>query len=85
MTIETRFNKGETVFFIENNAIVSFPVRGIEYRGGHEVIQKNGTITYSFLTSKAPTSLDKDRIVYKNENECFKSIDELANFYKNGK
>lgn len=77
MTIETKFNQGENVFFIENNDIVSFPVDGIEY--------KNGTITYSFIKSKALTLMDRDNVVYKDEKNCYKSIDELSNFYKNGK
>lgn len=77
MTIETKFNKGETAFIIENNDIVSFPVDGIEY--------KNGTITYSFIKRKALTLMDKDIVVYRDEKNCYKSIDELSNFYKNGK
>ena len=77
MTIETRFNKGEYAFIIENNKIIFLPVEEIEY--------SNKTIIYSFITSRAITSLDKDKIVHRDEADCYKSIDELANQYKNGK
>ena len=77
MTIETLFNKGDKVILIENDKITSFPVKDISY--------KSGTITYSFVKSKACTSMDEDTIIYRDEKNCFKSIDELANFYKNDK
>lgn len=74
MTIETKFNKGEKAFIIENDEIICLPVQGIYY--------SNGSISYSFITSKAVTSMDKDSIAYKDEKKCFKSIDELSNFHK---
>lgn len=74
MTIETRFNKGQTAFIIENDGIISLPVHGIEF--------KNWIISYTFLKSKALTMADRDNIIYRDEKDCFKSIDELANFYK---
>ncbi|MEA5461551.1 hypothetical protein VB796_20965 [Arcicella sp. LKC2W] len=75
MTIETRFNLKEIAFFIHNNDIVSFPVYGIEY--------KHGRITYSFMERKSQTLMDNDSIIHIEEKRCYKSIDELAEFYKN--
>lgn len=74
MKIETKFDKGETAFIIENDEIVSFPVNGILY--------EHGTISYSFIKSKALTLMDKDSIIYRDEKKCFKSIDELTNYYR---
>jgi topoisomerase-4 subunit A len=70
MTIETKFDKGEMAFFIDDESIVSFPVSGIYY--------DNGIISYSFTTLRALTNLDKDKVVRRNESKCFKSVNELA-------
>jgi hypothetical protein len=74
MTIDTKFNIKDVAFFIEGNEIVSFPVYGIEY--------KRGSVVYSFMKRKSQTLMDNDSILYIEEKSCFRSIDELADFYK---
>lgn len=74
MKIQSRFDVGQSVVFIENNEIVSYPVHEIEY-----VCR---TIRYSFLVSKAINMMDKDKRVVRDEKDCFKSVHELANHYK---
>ncbi len=75
MIIETEFNKGQKVFFIENDDIISLPVNSIEY--------KNDTVTYSFVKSKALTSMDKDTIIYRDEDKCFASLELMFEHYEN--
>ena len=74
MIIETKFNKGQNAFIIENDGIISLPVHRIEF--------KDETISYTFLKSKALTMIDRDSFIYRDEKDCFKSIDELSFFYK---
>jgi hypothetical protein len=77
MKIETKFNIGENAFIIDNDKIISLPINGIEY------ISK--TITYSFRIRTASSLIDKDKIIFREEANCYKSIDELSTFYKNEK
>lgn len=74
MIIETRFEIGEKVVLIDCNIIISLPVKSIEY--------VNRIIRYSFCTSKAVTNIDSDKIIHRDESECFKSIKELAEYYE---
>ena len=74
MTITTKFNVGEMVFFIENNEITSCRVSEITY--------ESKRVYYRFITSRAPTTLDRDTVVEKEEKDCFVSIDEMAKHYK---
>ena len=74
MTIETKFDKGEKAYIINYDKVICLPVNGIEYN--------NGTINYSFISSKAVTGMDKDTVIYRSEESCFKSITDLANYYE---
>ena len=74
MTIETKFDKGQKVFLIDNDEIISLPVNGVEY--------KNGTITYSFIKHKSQTLMDKDTVVYRDEERCFGSIENMVERFK---
>jgi hypothetical protein len=75
MKIETKFDKGENAVIINDNKIITLQVYNISY--------VHNTINYSFMLSKAPTLMDNDKIIYKDEAECFKSIKELAEYYEN--
>lgn len=74
MKIETKFNVGENAVIINDNRIAIFPVHGITYT--------NRTIHYEFIVSKALSMMDKDKIIYRDEEDCFKSIDELVKYYE---
>lgn len=76
MKIETKFDIGEKVVTIDNNAIVTLPVQEIEYQSVFK------SIKYTLLKYKAVNFGDKDGTVIKSENECFKSITELTKYYK---
>lgn len=73
MIIETRFEIGEKVVLINHDKIITLPVKDIEYL--------NGKVRYSFCETKATTSLDKDRIIYRDEEDIFRSINQLADYY----
>jgi len=74
MKIETKFEIGENAVLIDCDKIITLPVKGVEYI--------NRTIRYYFCSSKAATNLDKDTIIYRDEDECFKSIKELGEYYE---
>lgn len=74
MNIETKFNIGEKVILIDNDKIVSLPVIDIEYT--------HKTIHYTFCSKKGLTMMDRDTIIYRDEEECFKNIMELVEFYQ---
>ena len=75
MIIETKFDKGDVVFVIEDDDIISLPVMKVSY--------EDGVVLYSFLKRKSTTLMDRDIIIHRAQKNCFKSIDELATFYKN--
>ena len=77
MIIKTKFEIGEKVVLIDNNIIITLPVKEIEY--------VHRTIFYLFCKSKAATMLDNDIIIQRCESECFKSVDELAEYYERNK
>jgi hypothetical protein len=74
MRIETKFDVGENAVIIDNNIIITIPVYNISYI--------NKTIRYEFMTSKALSMMDKDIIIHRDEKECFKSINELTQYYE---
>lgn len=74
MIIQTKFEQGENAFIIYGDKIIKCAIDRISYR--------YKTIYYSFTVSKGATMMDKDKETEREESECFKSIDELANFYK---
>lgn len=74
MKIETKFEIGENVVLINYDKIITLPVKGIEY--------SNKTIQYYFSSNKAATTMDKDIIIYRDEDECFKSVKELSEYYE---
>jgi len=74
MIIKTKFEIGEKVVLIDNNIIITLPVKEIEY------VQRK--IFYLFCKSKAVTTLDNDIIIQRCESECFKSAFELAEYYE---
>ena len=47
MKIETKFNKGDKVWTIENNQIVQFPIQDVQY--------KYGAVSYELQTHKSQT------------------------------
>lgn len=75
MKIETKFEIGENVVLINYNKIITLPIKEVEYI--------NRIIRYSFCSSKASSSMDKDIIIYRDEDECFKSIKDLGEYYEN--
>lgn len=74
MKIETKFDVGENAVIINNNRIITIPVHSISYT--------NKTIHYEFITSKALSMMDRDEIIYRDEEDCFKSINELTKYYE---
>lgn len=74
MIIETKFEIGEKVVLIDSNQIITLPVQDIEY--------VRGNIKYSFCKSKGLTMMDRDIIIDRYENQCFKSIKELSEYYE---
>ncbi len=74
MNIKTKFNRGQMVFVIDNNGIEQYPIESIEYR--------NGQIIYTLLIRKAQLLGDKDILIDREEQNCFKTIDALARNYK---
>ena len=74
MTITTKFDKGEKAFIIDEDKIVCLPVVSISYN--------SGTVSYSFKAREALTLLNSDKVIHRDEPHCFKSIDELANYYR---
>lgn len=75
MKIETKFDVGETVVTISNDKIVTLPVISFE----HNSVYKS--TKYTLLKYEASNFGDKDEVVIKSEDECFKSLKELTDFY----
>ena len=74
MTITTKFDFKQLVFFIHNDKIISLPIQGIKY--------ERGTVSYTFCTKKSTTLMDNDSHTIQNEQDCFSSIDDLCQHYK---
>jgi len=74
MIINTKFDKGEKAVIIDNDAIKTLEII--------EILYDNYGVKYNLLKSKALTMMDKDIITTRREDDCFKSIQELADFYK---
>jgi hypothetical protein len=78
MTIETKYNYGDTVWFMYNNKPLSNAVTRFEidcsYKGGDQ--QKWGTKTYPIVISYSFTMLD-GKLVGLNENNCFPTKEAL--------
>lgn len=74
MTIQTKYNYNDIIYFIHNNRIVRYPVKQTMYL--------NGIISYSVLVSESQTLMDRDKYITIDEVNAFSSIDELCNFYK---
>ncbi len=73
MTIETKFNVDELVYFIYDNKIMKRYVSYIEY--------VNYSIMYKFIITEKRTMLDSDTILFLPEEKCFKSITKLCEYY----
>lgn len=78
MTIQTKYRIGDSVVFVYNNEIVTLEVDSISV----ECNRKWQTVQYTFLINKATNSLDNDETFTVDEEDCFESIDELAEYYK---
>ena len=74
MVINTKFDKGEKAVIIDNDGIKTLEII--------EVLYDKYGVKYNLLKSKALTMMDKDIITMRREEECFKSIQELADFHK---
>lgn len=73
MELESRFNEGDNVVIIYESKLVRVSVKRIAYR--------YGSFYYTFLLGKALTMMDKDKEIEKKESECFKTIQQLADYY----
>ena len=73
MTIKTKFDIGQYLYFIKSHELVVFPVSKITF---------DQYVNYHFITSKGATLMDKDFVVQITEDRCFASIDDLCSFYK---
>jgi DNA polymerase III alpha subunit (gram-positive type) len=78
MNIQTKYEIGQKLFLIENDKIQSFKVNKIEAKTYNIT---SCCIIYSFITSKGLTLMDKDHIIYRSEDECFPSIEDLTKSY----
>lgn len=74
MTITTKFDGGQEVFVIDNNEVKKMPIVSIETR--------NKDVSYTLLKQKAFSMMDKDVTIVRDEENCFSTIDQLADFYK---
>ena len=74
MIINTKFDKGEKAVIIDNDGVKTLEII--------EILYDNYGVKYNLLKSKALTMMDKDIITTRREDDCFKSIQELADFYK---
>lgn len=74
MKIETKFNIGDNVYTILDNNIVCHPVTSIQYMSGE--------VAYTLLIRESETLMDKNKYATFSESSCFKSIDDLADYYK---
>ena len=74
MVINTKFNKGEKAVIIDNDVIKTLEII--------EILYDNYGVKYNLLKSKALSMMDKDIVTTRREDDCFKSIQELADFYK---
>ncbi len=74
MVINTKFDKGEKAVIIDNDGIKTLEII--------EILYDRYGIKYNLLKSKALTMMDKNQTITRREDDCFKSIQELADFYK---
>ena len=74
MIINTKFDKGEKAVIIDNDGIKTLEII--------EILYDNYGVKYNLRKSKALTMMDKDIITMRREDDCFKSIQELADFYE---
>lgn len=78
MEIKTKFNVEERAFVLEDNQIFNLTITKIEVQAG----STHTTIENTLLLSSARTNLDKDKYLVRNENECFKTIDDILEHLK---
>ena len=74
MIIETKFNTGEKVVFINGGSIITRKVTQIAYR--------YGAIYYTFVITKAISMSDRDTEVEMDQRDCWGTVKELAEFYE---
>ena len=78
MKIDTRFNVNDIVVTINYDKVTALQIESISC-----IKTKNYlAIRYTLLVSKGISFDSKDVTVVKDENECFKSVQDLADFYK---
>ena len=75
MLIETKFDIDESVVTIDRDEIIVLTVQSLEYSSVYN------SVKYTLLKYKSINFGDKDTTVVKSENECFKSLDELVEYY----
>lgn len=77
MEFKVRFDVSQMVITINNNSIVQLPVSHFEYSSARKQAR------YTLTVSKGIGFGDKDLTIEKDEDECFESINELAEYYRN--
>jgi hypothetical protein len=77
MDLTTKFDKGQFVFTIDKDEIVKLPVDKIEV-----IFERKARIKYVLLKYKAVNFGDPDFTVIKDEEECFKTLDDLVKYYE---
>lgn len=83
MEIKTKFDKGEKIWFMENNKPKEEIVKGIfvEFDNFHDYALKNPSIYYFVKSTKGSHSntsgISLDRYSRLSESDCFKSKKEL--------
>lgn len=70
MKVETRFDKGDFVFVIDEDEIVKVPVHAVDVR--------NGAISYELLKKEGKLLGDKNSYITKSEENCFGTVMDLA-------
>lgn len=72
MKIESKFNIDDYVIVINNNRFVRLQIYDISYA--------NKTFTYKLIIRKAPTSLDKDLFIERDELSCYGNPSDVYDF-----
>jgi hypothetical protein len=80
MKILTRFNIGNVPYIIDNDKIIHhYPIVGITV-----VVRLNGhiDISYTLLKNKATQLMDRDTIIYRDEDSCYASSEEIIKAFE---
>lgn len=88
MEITTKFNPGDKVWCMKNNAPYQFQIYKAEIEVTGKTVSGSNYLSGEVYTSvcytekdPATTSLDKDKFYSRNENECYASKRDLLNSF----